>query len=450
MADAVSNDDIQVECSETSTVERSLSVEVAAPRVKKAFDRAYKELARTSRVKGFRPGKAPRSVLEKMYGASMPEEIEQSLVRETLPGALAKAEVMPIVEPEVDAETPTVGEAFRYTARIEVKPEIGLPELSGLEAKRPRLEVRDEEIDDELERMRQGRPDMVEEEEGVQAADGHTVTLDFAGKVDGELFEGGSGQGMEVEIGGGNMVPGFEEQLTGVKSGDDCQVTITFPDDYGPENLNGKEAVFDCHIVAIRRKQLRELDDEFAKDMGEHETLESMRDEIRSNIGAQHEKNAESMLHRTLMDSLIERADFEVPGGFVEMQLQNQLRSTHEQFQGRVPDDVLQQQLSRMQEDGRPTAERRVREALLLEAIANANDISVSEEDVNARLEEMAGTQGMEAGQLRTMAEQQGWLGSIEMELREKSAYGYLASLAKIEEVEDEAAVGEPIELDDE
>ncbi len=436
MASTATNSDINVECSEASPVVRNLSVEVQASRVSKAFDRAYSDLKRTARVKGFRPGKVPRSVLERMYGANMSGEIERALVSETLPAAIEQAEIEPVVEPDIAPDRLQDGEAFRYTARIEVKPQIELPEFSSLAARSPVVRVTDEDVDSELEGLREKNARLAEEEEGAEATDGHVVTIDFVGRVDGEVFPGGSGQGMDVEIGSSGMVPGFEEQLVGATAGEDRQVEVTLPDDYGPEPLRGKQAVFECHIVAVRRRELPELDDDFAKDLGDFETLDEMRERISSDLAQRRRVEAEGVLNKSLMDSLVGLSSFEVPPGMVERQLQSQMQSMHSQFQGKVPDEALQRQLSRMQEEGRPSAERRVREGLLLDAVATAEGISVSEEDVEARVCEMAEAQGMEPARLRNMALQQGWLGAIEIELRNERAFSLLASQAKIEEIE--------------
>jgi trigger factor len=232
-------------------------------------------------------------------------------------------------------------------------------------------------------------------------------------------------------------VPGFEEQLVGVKAGDDTTVEVTFPEGYGNEDLSGKDAVFDCHVVAVRRREQPQLDDEFAKDVGEFETLDDLKEKIRGDNARGREQAAEQKLNETLLDSLLERCDFEVPPGIVERQLQSQIQSMHQRFQGQVPEDVLHAQLRRMQEDGRPAAEKRVREALLIEAIGEAESVEVSTEEVDERLAEMAESQGMDIEQLRGMAEAQGWQDAIEMELRDKKVYGLLAADAEIQEIEE-------------
>jgi trigger factor len=440
--------DLRVECAETSSVLRSLKVEVDAGRVSKAFERAYGELKKNARVKGFRPGKVPRSVLERMYGASMPEEVERALVSETLAKAIEQAGVTPVSEPDIEAEQPDDGKPFHYMARVEIKPDIELPDLSGVAGRKPQVSVEDEDVVRELEQLVERNVQWIEEGEDVAAAEGHSVTLDFVGRVDGEIFQGGTGQGMDVQIGSDTMVPGFEDQLVGAVAGEDRQVSVSFPESYGPEELNGKDAVFDCHIVAIKRRERPALDDEFAKDIGD-DTLDELRGRIRDDLVAQREDGAEKALNASLMNSLLAQTDFEVPPGVVARQLQSQLRSMHQQYQGQVPDDVLHEQLKRMEEDGLPAAERRVREALLLDAVCTSAEIEVTPDEVDARLGEMAESQGMELDQLKMMAAQQGLGESIESELRDKKAYAYLAEQAKIEEFDPADASDEEIAADE-
>ena len=436
MAEAGSvSEDIQVECSETSTVLRSISVEVDVSRVGKAFDSAYGELRKTASIKGFRPGKVPRSVLERVYGASLPDQVERVLVSETLAAAIESVDVKPVSEPDIDAERPEPGSPFRYTAHIEVKPEIELPDLGQVEGRKPIVLVGDDEVEAEIERLREKATKLVEEPEETEAADGHSLTLNFVGRIDGEIFPGGSADGVDLELGTGSMIPGFEEQLLGAKAGDNRQLDVTFPDDYGHDELNGKQALFDCEVVAVRRKELPELDDEFAKDLGESESLEELRGRIRGDLEKTRDTEAARALDRSLIESLVALCDFEVPPGVVQGQLQSQMQSMHQQFQGRVPEDVLHEQLRRMQEDGRPMAEQRVRELLLVEAIANDEGMDASQEEVDARLAEMGEAQGMEAGAMRAMAEAQGWLPAIEQEVRERKVYAFLGEHAKIVDV---------------
>ncbi len=431
-----SDGQIQVEATEESPILRVLSVTVAAAQVDKAFDRTYRNLRKEVRVKGFRPGKAPRSVLERMYGASIPDEIQRLLVAETLADAMELASITPITEPSLDAERPAPGDVFAYKARLELKPEIELPDTKGLPGRRPSVEVGEHEVLTQLESLRERSAPVVEEPEGTTAEDGHFLTIDFVGHVDGEAFEGGSAKGHEIELGSDRFVPGFEPQLVGAVAGDDRQLEIDFPEDYGNTDLAGKHAVFDVHVEAVKARKLPELDDEFAKDLGdEFETLEELRDRIRSDLKSQRDHAAERVLRRAVMDSLIERTDFAVPPGAVERQLQHQIESFRREYENQIPAEVLQSQLARMAEEGRQAAERRVREAFLLEAVAKAESIEATDEDVDQRLDEMAEGRGTSPAELRKIAHEQGWNEAIRSELVDQKALDFLVESADVEEI---------------
>jgi trigger factor len=423
---------------EEGAVRRTLTVEIPADAVAKAFDRVLRDLAKHARVRGFRPGKAPRSVILKLYGGTVAEEVERTLVAGSLEGAVEQSGVTPVVEPTIDAPPPVEGEAFTYTVGLEVKPEIELGEVSGLPAKKPRVEVGDEDVDRELEGLRERQAALVEEPEDVTAARGHTLTIDFVGRVDGKPFEGGAAQGHEIELGSGRLVPGFEEQLEGARAGDDVEVGITFPDDYGNTELAGREATFDVHVVSIRRRELPELDDELAKDLGEFETLAELREQVRKDLVANAERRARGELERSVIDSLIERNDFEVGPGLVDRQLQNRLAGAHQQLQASIPHDTLHEQLARWQEEWRPQAEREVREVLLLEAVARAQGLEIDDAELDAHFEEIAGQQpGADAAKLRKLYEERELMDGLRRQLLDRKALAWLCDEAKVEEVSD-------------
>jgi trigger factor len=425
---------VRVQTSEESSVLRTLAVEVDAKRVKRAFDRTYRDLAKSVEVKGFRPGKAPRSVLERLYGPSVAEEVERKLVGETLSEAIEQTGLEPVAEPAVETAKLLPDEDFRYTARVEVKPAIELPNLMGLPAKKPRVEVADEEIEREIEALRRRNAPLIEEPEGTLLASGHIATLDFVGRVDGKPFQGGSGQGVDLEIGSGHFIPGFEEQLVGAVSGEDRQVKVSFPEEYANAELAGKEAVFAAHVVAVKRRELPAADDDFAKDLGDFETLEDLRARIRADITAAREQAAKAELQRTLLESLVERASFDVPPGMIERQLQQQLRTAREQLEDRVPEEELLGQLERWREQWRESAERKVREGLLLEAVVQAEGLGVSPEEIEARIQEMAAQQGLDPGRLRKTFGGEVFERALEAQLADEKALDFLAARAKIEE----------------
>lgn len=425
----------RVRVEETSAVVRALSVEVEASHVDRAFERAYRDLARRVRVAGFRPGKAPRSVLEKLYGAAILEDIERALVSESLPAALEQSGVQPVVEPAVEAQPPAPGAVFRYSARIEVKPAIRLPALEGLPARRLTAGVGELDVDQALEELRERHARYVEEPEGTPAARGHLLTVDFEGRIDGQPFEGGRGEGAKVEIGSGRFIPGFEDQLQGAHAGERRTLEVRFPDDYGHAELVAKQATFDVHVIAVQRRELPVLDDEFAKDLGEFESLAQLRERVTENLREARQRESSQLLRRSLLDALLERTPFEVPPGLVERRLQRRLSAAHRELEGSVPHDALHAQLSRWQEEWRPMAERDVREALVLEAVVSARSITVDDADVDARIEKMAAEQGAEPAKLRKAYREAQLLDALRAQIADEKAIESLTNEAAIEEV---------------
>jgi len=429
--------DIQATATQETPILQKVEVEVAASRVDKAFEMAYKDLAKTSQLKGFRRGKAPRSVLTRIYGAQVAEQLEQSLIQETIADAMETVEVEAVAPPAVDSSPPTPGAAFTYIAHVEVRPPIELPELDGLPGKRPAADVTDEEIEKELENLRERNAPVVEEPEGTEAENGHILSVDFVGKVGGEVFEGGTGRDVEIELGAGRFIPGFEEQLVGARADDDLEVNVTFPDEYQAEELAGKEASFAVHVAEVKKKQFPELDDEFAKDLGDFETLADLRERITNDLREAKERNTKNGLHRSLLDELVERTEFDVPHGMIDRQLQRRVDNMHRQMHGQMDHDTLHQELDRMRDQWRPIAEREVREQLLIEAVAKEKDISASEDEISERIERMAQEQGVDGDTLQKALGDGVAESLAEGQVRDEKTLDFLVAVAKVEEISD-------------
>jgi len=429
--------DLEVIATEEGPGLRRLDVTVPVARVRAAYDRAYRDIARSVRVKGFRPGKVPRSVLERLYGATLGEEIERVLVNETLGAALTQAGVEPVSQPSVDAQPPESGAVFTYKALVEVRPLIELPDLDGLPGRRPLVLVGEDEIDRELSELQLRHAPIVEEPEGTAAENGHILTVDFVGRIDGVAFEGGTGRDVQLEIGAGRFIPGFEEQLAGAVAGEDREVSVTFPDGYGAEALAGKDAIFQVHVAEVKKRDLPALDDEFAKDLGEFDTLAALRERIDADLRESRDQAANTELRRSVVDALIERTAFDVPPGVVDGQLERRLRMASQQLHGSVDHDALHAQLDRWRVEWRPAAEREVRERWLLDAVADAQALTVDDAAVAEQIEQMAAAQGMNAGQLREQLDADLLDASIREDLRRDLALDFLAATAKVEEIAD-------------
>ena len=428
---------IRVALGESGPVRRELRVEVPAERVTAAFDGTYRALAARVELPGFRRGRVPRSVLERRYGSSVTEEVQVALVSETLPPALEQEGIVAVSEPAIDAEPPRAGSDFRYTAQVEVKPEIVLPDLAGLPARRPSAEVGDAEVEEELEGLRQRQAPLLEEPEATPVAEGHVVEIDFVGRLDGRPFPGGSGRGVELEVGKGRFLPGFEDQLRGARSGEDRELRVRFPDDYAEAELRGREAVFQVHVGAVKRRHVPELDDEFAKDLGDFDSLDALRARVRADLESLRERQARETFQRSLVDALIERAPFEVPPGMVERQRDRRLDAARRRLEGAVPREALESQLAQWKEAWRSEAEREVRETLLLEAVAAQEQLTASEADVEGRIRELAREQGLEPRQMREALGDDAVEAAVRARLVEEKALEFLGARAKVEETTD-------------
>jgi len=275
----------------------------------------------------------------------------------------------------------------------------------------------------------------VDEAPESEAANGHYMTIDYVGRIDGNAFEGGTGQGVSLELGSNRFIPGFEEQLVGSKADDDCEVRVQFPEDYGHDELAGKEAVFAVHVVNVQRRELPELDDDFAKEeAGDFDSVDGLKQSIRDEMTQQQENAADNEMRRTLMDSLLERTSFEVPPGMVEGRLNQRLEMAARQL-GPAFGEELPNQLARWREEWRDQSERDIKEHLLLEAVAKEKAFEATDADVEERLDQMARDQGVDRERLRTAYEQPGMADGLRAEIASDLALDFLKAEAKVEEV---------------
>lgn len=433
---ATSAEELGVAVREEGPVTRWLEVEVPPAQVDAAFARAYRGLARSARVRGFRPGKTPVSVLRRLYGAAVAEDVERELVSHTLPAALERSALEPVSEPAVDATPPAEGGAFAYRARIEVKPSIELGSIEGLPARRPSAAVADEDVEQELESLRQRHAQLLEEPEDTTAAPGHFLTIDFTGRIDGEPFAGGTAKEHTVELGSSQLIPGFEEQLVGARAGEERTVRVRFPDDYGSPVLAGKEAEFSVRVGAIRRREVPPLDDEFAKDLGEFESLEQVRTRIRETLVAARERRARLELRRSLLAALSERVPVEVPANLLRERLHRRLHAAaHDLRERGVRAELVDRQLAEWEEEWRPAVEREIREEWLLQALAQREGLAIDDAELDERLGQMAEEQGADPARLRKAYREAGALEALRAQLLEDKAFEILLAAASVEDV---------------
>ncbi|MDN5344695.1 MAG: trigger factor [Clostridia bacterium] len=372
-----------------------LEIEVEYHRVQKALDQAYRRLVKQVNIPGFRKGKAPRFILERYIGKEpLFDEASEIVIPQAYEEALAEYKLEPIDRPEVEIVKVEEGEPLVFKARVEVKPEVQLGPYKGLEVERSQVNVSEADIDAYLKNLQERYAELkvIEDE---PAAAGDIVSIDFKGTVDGQPYPGMEGSNYPLELGSGTFIPGFEEQLVGARVNEERTVTVTFPSDYHKEDLAGKEATFQVTIGGIKRKELAPLDDEFAKDVSECETLAELRQDIRRRLEAKQRQEIEAAVRREVVDKAVAAAAVDLPEVLVERRLATRVEELNRNLQAEKMD--LEQFLKStgktmedLKKDLRPGAERDVKTELVLEAIARAENIAASEEDLDAEIKRMA------------------------------------------------------------
>ncbi len=382
-----------------------LTIEVAAEEFEKAMETAYQKNKNKLSVQGFRKGKAPRAMIEKMYGASI---FYEDAANELIPDAYEKAAVesgLDIVSrPEIDLVQVEKGKEFIFTAEVAVKPEVTLGEYKGVEVEKTDVSVSDDEVAAELDRVREQNARIITVEDRP-VADGDETVIDFEGFVDGVPFAGGKGEDYKLVIGSHSFIDTFEEQLIGKNIGEDVDVNVTFPTEYHAAELAGKPALFKVTIKAITAKELPELDDEFAVDVSEFDTLAEYKEDIKKNLLEKKEKEAKFAKEDKVVDAIIEKATMEIPDAMID----TQTRQMAEEYAQRLQMQGLNLQqyfqftgmnANSFMENLKPQALKRIQCRLVLEAIAKAENIEVSEEELDKEFDTMAQNYRMEKDKL--------------------------------------------------
>ncbi|MBP2077420.1 trigger factor [Oceanobacillus polygoni] len=413
-----------------------LTFEVPADEFNLALDKAFKKVSKDVQIPGFRKGKIPRGMFEKRFGV---ESLYQDAVDIVLPEAYSKAidetDIFPIAQPEVDIEQIEKGKDLIFTAIVEVKPEVTLGDYKGLEVEEESVEVTDEDVENEINAIRERHAELVVKEEG-KIEDGDTAVIDFEGFLDGEAFEGGKGEYHSLEIGSGSFIPGFEEKLIGKEAGEETEVEVTFPEEYHADNLAGKDAVFKVTIHEVKSKELPELDDEFAKDVDDEvETLDELKNKKREELESQRKQDADNKKREALIGQASDNTEVEIPDAMVETELDQMVREFEQQLQMQGMTLEMYAQFSGQDKDAlkeqmKEDAAKRVKTNLTLEAIVKAENIEASDEDVNAELEKMATMYGTEVDQLVQMLG--GSNETIKNDLKIRAAIDFLVDNSKV------------------
>ncbi len=383
-----------------------LTIEVAVEEVEKALQAAYLKERKKISIPGFRKGKVPRQMIEKMYGPEIfYDDAANSMISEAYAKAYDECELEIVSQPQIDVVQLEKGKPFIFTAEVAVKPEVTLGEYKGLKVDKYSTRVTQKEVDEEIEKERERNARTIEvTDRAVQDKD--TVTLDFEGFVDGVAFDGGKGTDYPLTIGSGSFIPGFEEQLIGAELEKETEVNVTFPEDYQSEELAGKAATFKCTVHAIKAKELPELDDEFASDVSECETLEAYRAEVKKNIKERKEREGKEKREDQAVEQAVENAQMDIPQPMIDMQV----RQMTDDFARRIQQQGLSMEqyfqftgltAEKMLEEMKPQAEKRIKTRLVLEAVVKAENIEISDERLDEELQKMADAYQMEVEKLK-------------------------------------------------
>ena len=383
-----------------------LTIEVSASELEKALQSAYMKQKNKISLPGFRKGKVPRQMIEKMYGAEIfYDDAANALIPKAYADAYDECELDIVSRPEIDVVQIEKGKDFIFTATVATKPEVTLGEYKGLEVDKVSTRVTQKEVDAKIqEEAEKNARTITVEDRAVQ--DGDEVVLDFEGFVDGVAFEGGKGENYPLTIGSGSFIPGFEEQLVGAEAEKEVEVKVTFPEDYHAEDLKGKEAVFKCTVHEIKAKELPEIDDEFAAEVSEFDTLEEYKADVKAKIKEQKAAEGKAKQEDQVVEQAVKNATYERPEAMVETQAEQMANDFAQrmQSQGLTMEQYFQftgTTAEQMMEDLKPQAVKRIETRLVLEAIAKAENIEISDEKLDEEIGKMAEAYKMEADKLK-------------------------------------------------
>ena len=397
---------VQVETLEKSMAK--LTIEVSAEEFETALDKAYKKNKNKISLPGFRKGKAPRAMIEKMYGTGVfYEDAANDLIPDAYESAAKESELEIVAQPSIDVTQIEKGKPFIFTATVAVKPEVTLGEYKGIEVEKKTAEVTDEELQAEIDKVRESNSRMITvDDRAVQ--NGDITTIDFEGFVDGEPFEGGKGEDYPLTIGSHSFIDNFEEQLIGKNIGEETEVNVTFPEQYQAEELQGKPAVFKVTIKEIKVKELPELDDDFAQDVSEFDTVDEYKEDLKKKLLENKEAALKREKEEDVVGKIIENATMEIPDPMVDTQVRQMVQEFSQRIQSQGLSLQQYMQFTGMTPESltnelQPQALKRIQSRLVLEAVAAAENIETSDEDLEKELEKMAEMYQMEADKLKEL-----------------------------------------------
>ncbi len=424
---------MKVEIAGKEANEVKLKVEIPQEEVETALNQAYMKMRNEFSVPGFRKGKVPRDLIEKRYGVEVfYEEAANILLQQSYPKELDEQDLEPVARPDIDVEQLEAGKPFVYEAKVTVKPEVTLGKYQGFKVAKEEPKVEDKDVDAELDRIRDSRAKLVAVEEGQPAEKDDQVIIDFIGRMDGEEFEGGSSSNHPLVLGSGSFVPGFEDQLIGAKVGETVTVSLTMPEDYGNEELAGKEVEFTVDVKEVKRKEHPELNDEFAKELGEDfESLQALKDKIKDQLQHNADHQAEHKQRDEIIDAVRDKSKVDIPAVMVDDEVEAMVQQMENRFarQGMKLEDYLKysdQDLEQLRQQMRPEAETAVKTELVLDQLAEKENIQVETEDLDKEIERLAQSYGQQPEQIKSALAGSGQMQSLEQAVLHRKVVDWL------------------------
>ena len=414
-----------------------LTIEVPAADVAAGIKAAVKRIASQVNVPGFRKGKAPRNVIEMNYGKeAVLNEAYDFLVNQNYTAALQENKIVPVSQPEIEQVQFEEGKDLIFKATVTKRPEVKLGDYKGLDAKKEEAKVTDEQIQDQLKNIAEQQAEMVVADKNAKVEQGDFAVIDFKGTVDGKAFDGGEGKSYPLQIGSGNFIPGFEDQLVGAKAGDDVTVKVTFPEDYFVADLAGKEAEFATHIHDIKRKQLPELNDEFAKANSSYETIAELKADLRKKMEEDAERRAVDAYNGELIKTAVENAEVDIPEVMVADRVEQMIQELAMSMEGRglKLEDYLKfsnKTVEELREEYKETAAENVRTDLVLDAIAVEEKIEVTPDDMNREIFMMAQNFGANPQEVWDIIAKEGRVSMLAGSVARKKAARFIVDNAK-------------------
>ena len=385
--------DVKIEKKEKNIVK--LEIRVEAEKFNEALRKSYFKNAKKFNIPGFRKGKAPMSIIKRYYGEGVfYEDAINFCCDDTYPKAIKENDIKVVDYPQIDIVEIGEGKDFVYTAEVAVYPEVTLGEYNGVEVKKVEYNVTDEEVEERLKQV-QDQNSRIEEKNDGEVENGDIVTIDFKGFIDGEAFEGGEAKDYELEIGSKSFIDTFEEQLIGMKVGESKEVNVTFPEEYGREDLNGKPAMFNVTVNGIKRKELPALDDEFAKEVSEFDTLEEYKNDIRNKIQEANETKAKREYEEAVIDAVCNNAEVDIPEAMINKEIDYMIKDLEMRLKYQGLDLETYYKFTNSSEEKvreymRENAEKRVKTEIVLDAIAKKENVEASDEEILEKAKEMA------------------------------------------------------------